>query len=280
MPLGAVACSPRADSLNLTITKAEFWTSIRPVNLMKAPKRFPPRFIKSFHRHRKQHAFTRTDLLALTGACALLAAIAYSSLASVRPASNSALCVSNLRETGQAIRAWATDRHNRFPWQTPSPAGGTMDVGTWRSFQVLSNEVSSPRVFVCPSDGRMPATDFGSSLGGLAHPGFRNNSISYFISLDSFPDRPSHYLSGDRHLAGGTPNQGCRFVSIAVTYGVGRDQALAGRIQWTNALHGPNLGNLAMNDGSVASGPSRTLQEIVMQMEPDVNYLHHLLLPQ
>jgi hypothetical protein len=225
-------------------------------------------------------AFTRADLMALAAAGTLLAAIAYSSLANVRSATDAAVCASNLRQTGQAFRAWADDRGSRFPWQVEQTAGGTMRrTSAWNSFQVLSNELSSPRVFVCPSDTRIPAMNFGDSSGGLGHPNFRNNAISYFISLDSFPDRPSHYLTGDRHLTGGSPNQACRFMSLNIAYGVSRDQALAGQIRWTNAIHGPNLGFLAMNDGSVASGPSRTLQEIVMQMEPDVNYVHHLLPP-
>jgi hypothetical protein len=231
--------------------------------------------------HSRQRAFTRTDLVVTIGTTALMAGLACSTLGGMRPAAESAVCANNLRQTGQAFRAWAADRNNRFPWQTAQTEGGTMfSPATWTSFQALSDEVSSPRVFVCPSDTqRNHPLDFGSGITGLAHIMHRNNAISYFFSLDTFADHPSQFLLGDRHLDGGTPNTGCRFVNVNVAYTVTREQALQGRIRWTNSLHGPHLGNIAMNDGSAISATTRTLQEVVIQMEPDGNYNHHLMFP-
>ena len=54
-------------------------------------------------------------------------------------------------------------------------------------FLTLSNELSTPKLLLCPADKKKrAATDFSSSInGGLVNAGFRDNSVSYFISLDA-----------------------------------------------------------------------------------------------
>jgi hypothetical protein len=71
-------------------------------------------------------------------------------------------CVSNLKQIGTAFRLWASDNGERFPFNVPTKDGGTLefrapgpggfDANSWRHFQVLSNELNTPYILVCPSD--------------------------------------------------------------------------------------------------------------------------------
>jgi hypothetical protein len=66
---------------------------------------------------------------------------------------------------------WADDNGERFPFHTSRKDGGTLELcdrheAAYESnpgphFQVMSNELSTPKALVCPSDSAVkPATDF------------------------------------------------------------------------------------------------------------------------
>ena len=90
-------------------------------------------------------------------------------------------CDNNLKQIGLAFRTWAIDNGDQFPFNVSTNAGGTMefcatgadgfDSNAALHFQVMSNELSTPRILVCPQDeSRKPA------------PGFHNlqaNNVSY-----------------------------------------------------------------------------------------------------
>ena len=71
-------------------------------------------------------------------------------------------CVNNLKQIGLAFRAWAMDNDGQFPFNVSTNAGGTMefcargadgfDSNAALHFQVMSNELSTPRLLVCPRD--------------------------------------------------------------------------------------------------------------------------------
>ena len=71
-------------------------------------------------------------------------------------------CINNLKQVGTAFRLWAGDYGERFPFNVPTKDGGTLeccapgpdgfDANAWRHFQVLSNELNTTKVLVCPSD--------------------------------------------------------------------------------------------------------------------------------
>ena len=82
-------------------------------------------------------------------------------------------CVNNLKQIGLAFRTWAIDNDGRFPFNVSTNAGGTMefcatgadgfDSNAALHFQVMSNELSTPSILVCPEDGsRKPARGFPS----------------------------------------------------------------------------------------------------------------------
>jgi len=84
-------------------------------------------------------------------------------------------CVNNLKQIGLSFRLWAIDRpidqDCEFPFNLSTKVGGTkelcdrgsdgFDRNAVRHFQVMSNELSDPKILVCPADtAKRPATDF------------------------------------------------------------------------------------------------------------------------
>lgn len=159
----------------------------------------------------------------------------------VRPGSRRSpriACVSNLKQVGLAYRIWSNDNQERFPWSVaPSPTNtGTLPFATstnvWLHFQAISNEVTTPRVFACPSD-----TARTRVMGWDA---FTNNShLSYFLGIDADETKPQTILTGDRNLSiSNTLLTG--FVRLATNTTLG----------WTKAIH-QGQGNVGLADGSV-----------------------------
>ena len=92
----------------------------------------------------------------------LLPAMLLPALARAKGRAQSVSCVSNLKEIGVAFKVWAADNHGQFPFNVSTNSGGTLELcapgpdGYDRNaalhFMVMSNELSTPRVLVCPSD--------------------------------------------------------------------------------------------------------------------------------
>lgn len=114
-------------------------------------------------------------------------------------------CLNNLKQIGLASIMWQEDHGgkftNEFPWEIDETNGGTLQIASgpnlWRHFIVLSNELSTPTILVCPADkSRVAATNFHF---------FNNSNISYFLNLDSTETNSEGLLSGDRNITNGTP---------------------------------------------------------------------------
>src|ERR1035437_713845 len=82
-------------------------------------------------------------------------------------------CFNNLKQIGLAFRTWAIDHDGPFPFNVSTNAGGTrefcaagadgFDSNAALHFQVMSNELSTPKILVCPEDrSRKPAAGFQS----------------------------------------------------------------------------------------------------------------------
>src|SRR5690349_8253126 len=65
-------------------------------------------------------------------------------------------CTNNLKQIGLAFRTWALDNNDQFPFQVSATNGGTMELtGSGIAsvhFQVMSNELSTPKILLCPAD--------------------------------------------------------------------------------------------------------------------------------
>jgi len=90
-------------------------------------------------------------------------------------------CVNNLKQIGLAFRLWAIDHDGQFPFNVSTNSGGTLQFyavdedGFARDpaihFQVMSNELTLPKILVCPQDrSRKVATSFA---------GLRSENLSY-----------------------------------------------------------------------------------------------------
>ena len=149
-------------------------------------------------------AFTRLELVALVAALALLALVVVPVLGEGKAKSQVAVCVNNLRLIGRAILTWDAEHGDTDPWRWPRPpeiqASGIFN-NAWYEYVLMSNELATARILVCPSDTRRPARDFSFSPdGGFLNAAYRNQSVSYFLGLDSHVSAPDSILAGDRNL--------------------------------------------------------------------------------
>jgi hypothetical protein len=78
------------------------------------------------------------------------------------PDEASVQCVNQLKLVGLAFRTWALDNGDHFPFNVSTKAGGTLelcargkdgfDANAPIHFRVMSNELSTARILVCPAD--------------------------------------------------------------------------------------------------------------------------------
>jgi len=144
-------------------------------------------------------------------------------------------CVNNLKQVGLAFRLWSGDHNDHLPMTFYTNSSDVLKfpdaTNVFRYFQVMSNELSTPKILNCPGDDRLPAADFAQ---------LANTNISYFIGLDGDETQPVFFLAGDRNL---TSN------SVPVPTGIFTTQPGA-KLGWTMKMH-QGLGNVALCDGSV-----------------------------
>lgn len=144
------------------------------------------------------------DLLIIVAVILFLAALLLPQLARThRPASRIS-CVNSLKQLGLAYRVWAGDNFDQFPMQVSTNAGGSRELAlvgdVISTFQVMSNELSTPRILVCPNDrSRTAATNFFH---------LKRNQVSYFVGVDAVETNFFMILSGDRNLTNRTALQG------------------------------------------------------------------------
>ena len=195
---------------------------------------------------RRNQALTLTEVLVSVAVVGVMAGVAY--LAFHRPKTvrrtayqNNSLeiqCVNNLKQIGLAFRIWEGDNGGKLPMRVPARKGGAQELvlkgNVAACFQVMSNELFTPKVLICPADAdRIAADNFAA--------GFDNRKVSYFVGADASDDQPAMFLSGDGNFAvGGIPVKSGRLLLLATN----------APVRWTAARH-MNRGNLGLADGSV-----------------------------
>jgi competence protein ComGC len=198
----------------------------------------------------RSEAFTLTELFIMLAVIAILAILVMPAFYRTRHRAHLISCTSRLKQIGLAFKTWAMDHTNLYPTQIPSTNGGSFEFATsgeaFRYFQVMSNELSTPRILVCPADKRNPVKEFES---------LSNSNLSYFVVLNADDARPEMILAGDRNLTNGT--------SLArgiLTLTTNRPSG------WTHELHN-GCGQVLLNDGSVQQVNAPGLLKLVESSE-------------
>jgi prepilin-type N-terminal cleavage/methylation domain-containing protein len=174
------------------------------------------------------------EVLVTIAVMAILAVIILLGLSGHPSPAPRAQCINNLKQVGLAYRLWPNGQSDKWPMDVSINHGGTMEfttgADTFRHFQVMSNELSTPKILVCPADTRAYASDFIR---------LKNQNVSYFVGLDANDSNPQMLLSGDRNLGGpAKPENGILKL------------APGDAVNWTATIHA-NQGNLGLADGSV-----------------------------
>ena len=185
------------------------------------------------------NAFTLLDLFNLMVLLAVLAAIFLPALARSRRPAARVNCVNNLKQVGLAFKCWALDNGDHFPMSVSLTNGGTMERVprgvVFPHFQVMSNELSTPKILLCPNDSaRTAAIDFNRGLGDVR--------ISYFLNVaaqEGTDVDASLLLAGDRNLTN-QPGVGAKLLILQTNANIG----------WGKDIHSYR-GYLLFVDGSV-----------------------------
>ena len=127
---------------------------------------------------------------------AILAAMLLPALARAKYKAQEISCVNNMKQIGLSFRTWAIDNGGSFPFNVSTTNGGTLELSMPGSdgfdrnsafiFQVMSNELSTPKILVCPADSK------------------RQRALN-FISLQ--PENVSYQVHSSTNLNENTPEE-------------------------------------------------------------------------
>jgi type II secretory pathway pseudopilin PulG len=202
--------------------------------------------------NQRNHALTLVEVLVVIAVLVAVAALLLPGLAASRRKSNRINCVSNLKQIGLACRIWEGDNGDKYPMFVSVTNGGAMELAATGNvaavFQAMSNELSTPKLLVCPNDdSRTAATNFTT--------GFNASRISYFVSLDVTNETsPQTFLSGDDNfeIGGALVKSGLLELSTNAP------------ISWTAARH-KFVGNIGLADGSVQQTTQNGLRQALQK---------------
>jgi len=208
-------------------------------------------------RSTRRVAFSVMELFITVACLVLLAAVLLPALAKSKSRSSRINCNNNAKQIGLSFRTWSFDNHDHFPMQVSCGEGGTMEVAAhgeaYPHFQVLSNELSTPKVLLCPMDEkRSYSTSFAS---------FADTNLSYFVNINARNGDNGSLLLGDRNLTN-RARASNRLVALAKV----------DSIAWTRELHSEK-GNLGFGDGSVRSFRNGSVGTIVKSLDGTTNWL-------
>jgi hypothetical protein len=103
----------------------------------------------------------------------VLPALMLPALGKAKQTAQQVRCMNNLKQVGLAFRIWAGNHADEYPFNVSTNAGGTAELSALGSdgfeknallnFMVLSNELNTPTILICPADsGKRTALNFAT----------------------------------------------------------------------------------------------------------------------
>jgi hypothetical protein len=110
-------------------------------------------------------------------------------------------CVNNLRQFGLAMRLFGGDNNEKFPWEAPN-AANVIPVNPQDWILAATNEINSPKILACPSDGNRTKNSGWYAVGTGVDFDYKKH-MSYFFGTNADETKPQTILSGDQNVTGG-----------------------------------------------------------------------------
>ena len=217
------------------------------------------------------------ELMVIVAVVAILAAVLLSKQMRDRDRARRISCIGNHYQLSMGLRLFANDADGAYPFQFLLRPTSSLMFGSsfrtndpaelWKLIQVAQNDISSPRVLICPSDQLRRQTDSFLTTGvpgEFANTNSRLNALSYFLSLDADESGRDLILMGDRYLTTdmeSSSEKGTKFLFGQQDFSEG--SGMEKKVRWISTVHRGG-GNAGFMNGGARQLTTATLREAIV----------------